>query len=371
MILRKYLVERGDMPKTVLVNGCFLLQQISGVQRYASELLSALVRIRQDRYNWLLAVPGRRRQLVQEIGGMDVYFDNSVLHPAIWTQASFPLLGGRLGADFLWSPANIGPLLHSKPQVITVFDGSLYHNRKWFDWKFSAYYKTVFAGYKYSANRIITCSDFSKGEIVKYLCVPPAKVDVVPAAISSSFCRVNEKSVLDGRYVLSLGSRDPRKNIRSVIRAWRRVPADIKNGLRLVIAGGGNTNFAVESLGRATDDVVFLGYVPDKDLPALYSNAHCFVYPSFYEGFGLPPLEAMACGCPVITSDVASLPEVCGDAAYYVDPYSIDSIVHGFREVVRNEQLRGRLVENGFENGKRFNWDRSAAEMLRALDKIN
>ena len=118
------------------------------------------------------------------------------------------------------------------------------------------------------------------------------------------------------------------------------------------------------------DRVVFLDYVPEKDLPHLYSEAAAFVFPSLYEGFGLPPLEAMACGCPVIVSNAASLPEVCGDAAYYVDPYDVESIAEGIYKVLMNEILRQDLIAKGLERVKLFSWEKAAKEHLKVFEEV-
>ncbi|HCD38621.1 MAG: glycosyltransferase family 4 protein [Elusimicrobiales bacterium] len=357
------------MTKTVLVNGCFLLQRISGVQRYAGELLSALARLPQDKYKLLLAVPGIKRNVFQEIPGVEMFFDGARVSPAVWTQINLPVLAKKMGVSAIWSPCNIGPVFPGRRHIVTVFDGSIYNDARWFDWKFKAYYKTIFSRYKSNVARVITCSNFSRGEIVKHLGIPQEKIDVVYAAIPRSFGATGGSSPIEGRYLLSLGSRDPRKNVGSLIAAWKRLPVSVKNGRRLVIAGGGNGTFAEEKLRPDTEDIVFTGYLPEESLPAFYSNAECFIYPSLYEGFGLPPLEAMACGCPVVVSRCASLPEVCGEGAYYVDPNSVDSIASGIRDVLTNSRLKEELASKGRLQAKKFDWDISAAKALQSFDR--
>ncbi len=357
------------MPKTVLINGYFLQQKISGVQRYAAELISALAGIPQDKYRYLLVMPGGRQDLVQNIEGVEIVFDNSCLNPAVWTQFKLPLLAKKMGADILWSPCNVGPILPLVTHVVNVFDASVYNDQNWFAWKFKTYYKILFGCYRYTASRLVTCSEFSKTEIVKYTGIPADRVYVVYGAISDNFRKVSGKTKLDGKYILSLGSRDPRKNISSLIKAWEQLPALVKNGRRLAIVGGKSKAFAEERLSPEVEDIVFLGYVPDEELPALYSNADCFVYPSFYEGFGLPPLEAMACGCPVVVSEAASLPEVCGDSALYINPYSVKSIADGICVIITDEKKRKEFLDNAVEVAKRFTWGKSASELFKVLDQ--
>lgn len=358
------------MPKIVLVNGSFMQQRIAGVQRYAFELLRAMAKIQQDKYAWLVVVPGDKRDVINDVPGVEVLFDKTMLPVPLWIQTRLPFLAAKLKIDVLWSPANIAPIFCALPQVVTVFDGSVYHDKDWFNWKFRNYYRAVFGMYRYSADRIVTCSSFSREEIVAYLRVPRNKVDVVYGAISGGFSHMGDSPRLGYKYVLSLGSRDPRKNVSSLVDAWRTIPAEIKKGIKLVIAGGGNRNFSDESLQSSGRDVVFLGYVPDRDLPLLYSNAECFVYPSFYEGFGLPPLEAMSCGCPVVVSTAASLPEVCGDAALYVEPKDTAGIAARICDLISNVRLKNDLISKGYANVKRFDWGASAIEMLRVFDQI-
>lgn len=357
--------------RTVLVNGAFLTQKITGGQRYALELLSAMARIPDSKYRYVVAVPCSERDMTHSLPGVLVHCDNTLMPRVLWQQIKFPFLAWKLKADILWSPCNIGPVLPFKAHIATVFDGAIYNDKNWFDWKFKLYYKAVFAAYKYTTARITTCSNFSKDEIVRHMGISPESVDVVYGAVSENFRKVQDNKILSGRYVLSLGSRDPRKNVVSLIRAWGQIPVSVKRDCRLAIAGGKNKTFAEEDLGAEAKDVSFLGYVPDADLPGLYSNADCFIYPSFYEGFGLPPLEAMSCGCPVIVSRVASLPEVCGKSAIYIDPYSVVSIARGIQEVISDPQKRDKLALAGLETARKFTWEKSALKMYEVLDAVS
>jgi len=167
-----------------------------------------------------------------------------------------------------------------------------------------------------------------------------------------------------------VGSRDPRKNTARLIESWNKLPVSVKRHRKLVIVGREIHSFSPEGYGRITDDVHFAGYMDDNNLPALYSGADAFVFPSLYEGFGLPPLEAMACGCPVIVSKTTSLPEVCGDAAYYIDPYSIGSITDAINKVLTDDTLRQLLREKGLKRAKLFSWEKSAEEHIRIFKEL-
>jgi glycosyltransferase involved in cell wall biosynthesis len=355
--------------KVVAINGRFLSQPRTGVQRYAFEILSALGRIKQEKYRFICLVPSGQRYSVP--AGIETFEDESPLRSGlVWQQVRLPLAVSRVGADILWNPCNIAPVLLRRRQLITVFDASVYAGPEWFNWKFRAYYRGVFSLYQNIASRIITCSEFSKGEIARYLKVPPERIDVAYGAISPEFKRTGSQAIVKGGYVLSLGSRDPRKNVAKLIAAWKTVPDSVKAGRKLVVAGGKQPTFSNEKLNEGSPDVFFTGYLEDDALPGLYSNADCLVYPSLYEGFGLPPLEAMACGCPVIVSGKASLPEVCGEAAMYVDPLSVPSIAGAISSMLTDAALREDLVAKGYENVRRFDWETSASRVLESLDKV-
>jgi glycosyltransferase involved in cell wall biosynthesis len=143
---------------------------------------------------------------------------------------------------------------------------------------------------------------------------------------------------------------------------------------KLVLVGGYNKNVFAKTnlfeLSKNRDDIVFTGYLSDEKLVEYYNKASLFVFPSFFEGFGIPPLEAMACGCPCVVSNVASLPEVCGDSAYYVNPYDIEDIARGIETVLSDEKLREDLIKKGFENIKRFSWEESAKKIVQIIREI-
>lgn len=356
------------MKKAIIaVNGRFLLQPITGVQRYAYELLKALARLSPASFELLCVIPPGGK--AQNIKGLRFLVDDGHSLPSpLWQQFRLPYLARRAGAGMIWSPSNIGPVFPGMRQIVTVFDGAVYAGPAWFDWKFRLYYRAVLDTYKSNAEAILTCSEFSRSELEKYLGIPRMKIFVAYGAVAPSFGVDKGSSPVSGRYVLSLGSRDPRKNVAALISAWGQIPAAAKNGRRLIVAGGSHATFSSEKLKGYFEDVLFPGYIKDEDLPALYSHADCFVYPSLYEGFGLPPLEAMACGCPVVVSDRGSLPEVCGDAALYVDPTNPSAIASAIVSVLTDNRLRECMVLKGHENARRFNWEISALKVKSYLD---
>lgn len=233
--------------------------------------------------------------------------------------------------------------------------------------------------YKYVCRRaeiFLAVSEFTKGEMVKILGIPAEKIHVIPMACSESMERVTDGKVLSElreryglpeRYILFVGNNNPRKNLERMIKAFdlMKERADLPH--KLVIAGEQGWKFDREAALKNIkhrDDIIFTGFVPDEDMPALYTAAEIFVFATLYEGFGIPIIEAQKCGTPVVAADVASMPEVAGEGAELIDPYDIDSICAGMAKVLTDKAYAARLVALGYENEKRFSWTRSA-ELLR------
>ncbi len=352
--------------KVILINGRFLTQPITGVQRYAREIAYALIKLKEKQYKFIIAVPNSK--ILGPPSDIEIFYDNSSLKGVIWQQIRLPVLMKKLRADLLWSPCNIGPVF-IRNHVVTIHDASVFAGPHWFSQRFRMYYRLTLPILGRMAKRVITDSNFSREELIKYRVTFAEKISVITAGVNPEFTPVETK-ILDFPYILTVGSRDPRKNIWRFVNAWQQLPVDIKGNRKLVVAGKGAKSFSAEIFTETPADVYFIGYVDDKDLPALYSGADIFVFPSLYEGFGLPPLEAMACGCPVVVSNVASLPEVCGDAAYYVDPYNVKSIAEGMQKVLTDDTLRQSLIQKGIERAKLFSWEKSAKEHIKVFEEV-
>ncbi len=231
------------------------------------------------------------------------------------------------------------------------------------------------------AGRFLAVSEFTKREITDILGVPASRIDVIPCAASDeirqvtdvqTLCRVREKHNLPERYVLFVGNYNPRKNLERLIRAFDRVRRNTALPHELVIAGGQGWKFdAGQALKKVTakDAIHFIGYVADEEMPALYSGADLFVFPTLYEGFGIPVLEAQQCGVPVLTSDISALPETGGDGALYVDPYDEEAIADGIVKLLTDESLRKELTQKGFRNAERYSWEASAEKLDKILER--
>ncbi|MCK5681371.1 glycosyltransferase family 4 protein, partial [bacterium] len=215
-------------------------------------------------------------------------------------------------------------------------------------------------------------SRHSKSDICKHLQIPQEKVTVAGCAANLVEPFADQQSPYETPYILAVGALEPRKNIANLIAAFLKLP---DKNLRLVIVGKSDLQVFRQTQERlcnagATEDkrVIFTGYVDDHKLTTLYHHAIGFCYPSFYEGFGLPPLEAQAQGCPVIVSKRASLPEVFGDSALYCNPENIDNIAHMLQFLIDDQDLREQLKLAGFKNCRRFNWRQSAEKIVTAIE---
>ena len=317
-------------------------------------------------------------EMVERFGAdVDVVRPNRPLRGAeghLWEQLYLPAASrGRL----LWSPNNTGPLAVSR-QVCTIHDIIPIDRPEWFSPRFAAWYGWLLPKLVHRVQHIIAVSDFTRRRLVQRLRVEPGRITVVWNGVDAQFEPQpaetidevrRELGIQSPRYLLASGSRDPRKNLVGLLDAWERVLPVLPVDLELVLIGREESAlvFSKARTARIPERVRFAGYVKQEQLPALYSGALALVYPSLYEGFGLPPLEAMACGTPVVTSSTTSLPEVVGDAAMLVDPANTDSIAEGILRIVDCEGLRVKLREAGLARVRGITWDFSARQTMRVL----
>lgn len=270
-------------------------------------------------------------------------------------------------ADVYFSPGFNPPLWTNKPLVFVQHD--IIHLRvpEENTARARAYYALVIRPAMNRAKFVLTVSEFSKREIVQWSGLPPEKVRVVSCGVDPAFRPEGPKHDPGFPYLLYVGGRAPHKNIPALLEAFARV-ADGR--VKLMLSGRPDDDLRHDLLRLGLfGDVVFAGFIPDEDLPAYYRGALALAFPSQYEGFGLPALEAMACGTPVVTSNVTSLPEVVGDAAVLVDPHDVESIADGLRRVITNADLRADLRVRGLARAALFSWDRTAEAVRAALDE--
>lgn len=278
--------------------------------------------------------------------------------------------------DIYFEPNFIPLDIRSRKVVTTVYDFSFHHHPEWHPRERVEYFSKNFFKRIKKTDVIITISKYVEREAREILNIRDGRVVTIHLGYNNIFKAIgNEKAETrpSEDYILFVGSIEPRKNLIRLLNAYLLLPEYIRKGFKLLLAGfkGWENKEIVELLGKLKGRVSYLGYVNNEELANLYRDASCFVYPSLYEGFGLPPLEAMACGCPVIISNVASLPEVCGDAGYYVDPYDVESIAEGICKALTDESLRQSLIRKGLERAKLFSWEKAAKEHLKVFEEVS
>jgi len=226
------------------------------------------------------------------------------------------------------------------------------------------------------ATHIIATSRHTKDDLIKYLGIPKDNISLIYDGTNCRVFKPRSEENHNGRYILYVGSERPRKNLGRLFEAFAELKREFAN-LKLVKVGpvGRNQSYRRETMHKLdnlaiTDDVVFVDYVQEADLVSYYTSAELLAYPSFYEGFGLPPLEAMCSGCPVVTSNTSSLPEVVGEAGIMVSPTDNNGWVEAMRRVLTDRDLRDDMVRKGLEQAKKFSWDRTAAETLAVYRKL-
>jgi glycosyltransferase involved in cell wall biosynthesis len=288
----------------------------------------------------------------------------------------------RLGLDVLHSPDFIPPHRPSCKSVITVHDLAFLLYPHFLTKESARYYGHIDQAVRWT-DHIIAVSNSTKRDTTQHLGVPEDKITVVYEAASPIFRpldkgeaqeQVRNRHGVEGPFLLFVSTIEPRKNVPTLLRALWQLLECYKEDVRLVLAGGKGWLFEdaftlVEEL-RLDDRVHFVGRVSSEDLLYLYNAAELLAHPAFYEGFGLPPLEAMACGLPVIVSNVASLPEVVGDAGLLIDPHDIDELTVAMWRILNDSELRQEMRAKGFRQAERFSWERAARETLAIYRQV-
>ena len=322
-------------------------REIGGVERWARELSNRLPALRPGRYN-VIRPPAR------------------LAHGAgqAWEQVALPL--AARGSKLLLSPANMAPLA-GRGNVVVIHDVAPFREPDWFGRAYGAWHRALIPRIARRARLVIAPSEFVRGELIDLFGLDPGRVRAIAPGVDGAFADpaapepLLRRLGLEQPYVLALGTDSPRKNLGLLDRI---APALADAGLGVAIAGSGRSYLPASAPGGARR----LGYVPDADLPALYAGAAAFAMPSLYEGFGLPCVEAMAAGTPVVSSDRAALPEACGGGALLADPDDADAFAAALISAAGPE--RGRLVEAGRARAAGLGWARSAESVDAAIGAL-
>jgi glycosyltransferase involved in cell wall biosynthesis len=329
------------MPE-IVVNGRFLSRSITGVERYGREILSFIeskCRVEETRVNGLAG--------------------------HMWEQFILPT---RLpSVSFLWSPANTGPWM-VRDQALTIHDLSPLEHPEYFTKSFSLWYRLFLPPLAKKVRVVFTPSSYIQRKVIERFGID--NVIVTPNGVDTQRFRPDAQQApgeLPRQFLLFIGSLQPRKNLQVLLDAWKQVRDEYQD-LWLVIAGDRGPVFGRIKI-TSSERVIYLGYVAEHELPGLYARARWLVLPSLEEGFGLPALESMACGTPVIVSDGGALPEIVGNAAVLFKLSEPGSLLHALRSCLDNDDLRSSLITSGFERITHFSWQYSAELIWKTLNE--
>ena len=297
-----------------------------------------------------------------------------------WDHVSIPRFAKIENIDLIYNPKLSIPIF-TQCKTVLVMHGAEQFVHPWaYRWHDRVYFSIANPIFCKRADAIIAMTHIGAKDIVKYMRADPGKVHVIHEAYNEK-CRVlekdqvlqvKEKYALPDKYILFVGGLHPIKNFGNLLKAFAEIKGDFPH--KLVVVGFKRWKFSkdfqlIDKLGLH-DDVFFPGYVADEEIPAFYNLADVFVFPSLYEGFGIPVLEAMACGCPLVTSKTGCSPEVTGDAAILVDPYNSESISDAVKAILKDSNLRERLIEKGFRRAKEFSWEKCAKDTLQLFEYL-
>jgi len=363
------------------------LAQGGGIGRYTRELIAALAQ-QDSRAPYVLFAANPTGRALPPTPGPNFRWSPTRLSAdwlaRLWHRARLPLLielwTGPIA--LLHSPDfTLPPVRRGTRTLLTVHDLSFARTPETATPGLRAYLNAVVPRSVGRADHVLADSEATRQDLLELCQTPPDKISVLYSGVDSRFrpitdaaelARIRDRySIGSEPFILSVGTIQPRKNYERLIEAFRRSEIE---GVRLVIAGGKGwldqpiyQQAAASGLGKR---IQFLGFVDDEDLPALYSAADVFAFPSLYEGFGLPALEAMACGTPVVTSNVSSLPEVVGDAAVTIDPLDVDALAGALAMAVADSALRDNLIASGLEQAKRFSWANAARQLREHYQRL-
>lgn len=356
--------------KTISINGRFLTQPLTGVQRFAREMTRALdhriasgaVPHALKDVRWRLLAPGKA---VDDLGLKAISVERFGSGPGhLWEQG--PLFW-RSRRDTLIGFGGSGPVLHGD-QVVVIHDVTLFRHPASFGRGYRMFHGAL--GHLLTRRaKIGTVSNFSRKELAEVFRVPSAGIDVIYnatdhfAGLQPDDGVIARLGLADTPFFLLVGTLKPNKNVEFAVRAFEALGGDHK----LVVVGGTDPSVFRDIAPTSKGNLIFPGRLTDEEIAALQHRAVAFVFPSLYEGFGIPPLEAMTQGCPVLAADIPPVREACGDAVRYFDPLKTEALVEAMRTISTDAPLRRELTQAGHDNAKRFSWDGSAVVLLNML----
>jgi len=364
------------------INGRFLaVVNRTGVQRMAYNLIRALVNVDQTNHYVIFTCesqatnPDWQRPNVTVVTSRIREGEN--FRNYYWEQFTLPRLARRHRVDILHSPANLAPIFYKGRSIVHIHDLCFVVNPQWYSFSARTLYNIIILRIARRAAKVITNSNNSRNDLLQFCDLQAEQVSQVYWAVDDLFMQDANTPVAPNwhlkDYILYVGSLEPRKNIGALLEAYELLRTNRPEcRTKLVLIGGESPLFAEVRLKvkRFKEDVLFKGFVNDHVLRDYYRHASLFVYPSLYEGFGLPPLEAMASGVPVVTTFTSSIPEAVGDAALMVDPTNIPQLASVMDRVLTDNELRAQLIAKGREHVQKFNWCRVARNTLAVYYEV-
>jgi len=350
------------------INARFFSQDVTGVQRFAIELSKSLAKKRED-VVFLAPHDVNMRSI-------DGTFTVKIIgkHTGhLWEQYDLPRYLRSIGSPLILNLCNMAPIFY-RNKIITLHDVAYKRFPQSYSFQFRQVYNFIIPRLIQRSRAIFTVSEFAKVELSHFFGISKKQLHVIYNAASDIFHPdiISNPGLSGEKYFLTVASQQYHKNFEGLISAFLQFPND--ENVKLKIVGSQHKNYqGVESIRAAADsapNVQFLGRVDDNKLAELYRGALAFVFPSFYEGFGIPPIEAQASGCPVIASSSAAMPEVLGNSVIYFDPYDRNSLVDALTLAVGSESERQKLIDTGLINSSRFSWDKSATDVSNIIDNL-
>lgn len=369
------------MKQKLLIDSISLLSPLTGIGRYTHEIAKYIEKDNNFKINYFYG-----------------YYSKKLIHPS--DKENIKILKSLISRspfikkiirkviiiyskiitpkyDIYWQPSFIPNLCIKTNKIITsVHDFTFVLHRDFHPKERIEYFEKYFFKNVVRSDIIITGSEFSKQEILEQLNFPPEKVKVIYHGIDHELFRVsndlNLNFELPSKFIFSVGSIEPRKNLLGLLEAYNLLDDSLKKEYKLVLAGfkGWENKEIMTLIERNKENIHYLGFISDFELVKVYNLATCFIFTSFYEGFGLPVLESMACGTPVICSNTTSMPEVGGDAVIYCNPYDVEDIKNQIKLVLFDKNLQQEMIKKGLERAKLFSWEKSAKEHIKVFKEV-
>jgi len=343
--------------KEIYINARFLTQKIAGVQRFAIELSRRLKKLNPE-IKFVCPPDIYHQTLADELEVIVV----GKLNSHLWEQIELPIFLKTKGSPLLVNLCSTAPLFY-KNQIVSIHDAIFCRHPEWFSKMFAKWYNFLLPKNAKNSKKIITVSNHAKQDLHDCLNIQLDKFEVVYNSVDEKFKDLTVTETNKQKYILSVSSLDPRKNFDNLIKAYLSLE---NTEYDLVIVGAESKSFPKHQLFETISNnnkIKFTGYVNDDELIKYYKEASLFIYPSLYEGFGIPPLEAMACGTPVIASNNSSIPEVCDNAAVYVDATNYLDIAEKINLVLNDNNLQKSLIAKGYERLNSFSWEKSSEKL--------